>query len=107
MSVIFMENFEFSAWADCGTESEDSFSEGQRLMVKFTYNANPDSPLGEPELSVRQKDNVEFINYNPQNKMWCKVQIGNNKGYVPSSYVMVSFVANFLVHHQKLTICFF
>lgn len=77
-----------SSWADCGTESEDSFSEGQRLMVKFTYNANPDSPLGEPELSVRQKDNVEFINYNPQNKMWCKVQMGNNKGYVPTSYVM-------------------
>lgn len=94
-----MENFEFLVWVDCGIESEDSFSEGQRLMVKFIYNVNLDSFLGELEFLVRQKDNVEFINYNFQNKMWCKVQMGNNKGYVFILYVMVSFVVNMF---QKL-----
>ncbi|XP_061171880.1 uncharacterized protein LOC133181382 [Saccostrea echinata] len=77
-----------SSWADCETDTGDGFKEGQSLMVKFTYNANRDTPLDEPELSIRQKDNVVFIKYYPQNKMWCKVQMGNSEGYVPSSYLI-------------------
>ncbi|XP_056005248.1 uncharacterized protein LOC130050157 [Ostrea edulis] len=77
-----------SSWADCDSDTGDNFKEGESLLVKFTYNANPDTPLDEPELSVRQKDNVAFIKYYPQNKMWCKVQIRNTQGYVPSSYLM-------------------
>ncbi|XP_022337659.1 uncharacterized protein LOC111133499 isoform X1 [Crassostrea virginica] len=77
-----------SSWADCETDTDGVFKEGENLMVKFTYSANADTPLDEAELSIKQKDSVTFIQYYPQNKMWCKVRLGSSEGFVPSSYLI-------------------
>ncbi|KAK3581357.1 hypothetical protein CHS0354_016200 [Potamilus streckersoni] len=68
-----------------------SMKEGQKLLVKYKYAANPNSPLGSNELSIKQKDIVYFICQHPSNSHWIKVHNPEDgqEGYVPASYVMV------------------
>ncbi|KAL3861600.1 hypothetical protein ACJMK2_007626 [Sinanodonta woodiana] len=68
-----------------------SFKEGQKLLVKYKYDANPNSPLGNKELSVKHKDHVHFICLHPSNGHWIKVRNpeDGDEGYIPASYVMV------------------
>ncbi|KAK3094927.1 hypothetical protein FSP39_007936 [Pinctada imbricata] len=76
------------SWAECVADNSNDFAPGQTLMMKYSYTANADSPLGEPEISVRQKEEVIFVEYNKENPLWSKVKKGNVQGYVPSNYIM-------------------
>lgn len=77
-------------WANY-TDSTDEVNliPNQNLIVKFSYRANPDSPLGEPELTVQQKETATFICYHKENLLWSKIRREDGQeGYVPTSYIM-------------------
>ena len=78
-------------WANyADTTDEVNLIPNQKLIVKYSYKANPDSPLGEPELSVQQKDEAVFISYHQHNKLWSKIcRTDGVEGYVPTTYIMV------------------
>ncbi|XP_072034371.1 uncharacterized protein [Amphiura filiformis] len=60
-----------------------------RLLAKYTYKANPNSPLGEPELPLTQGQKVALIAKHPNNDQWWKVRADDgNQGYIPATYVM-------------------
>ena len=92
MCSIILNDILFTAWADCAAENAGDFSAGQKLLVKYSYTANPNSPLGEGELTVRQKEEVTFMLYNADNPLWCKVSLNGAEGYVPSNYLIVSVI---------------
>lgn len=80
------------SWADAveSPSSTQKFSPGDKLMVKFSYTANVNSPLDQAELNVSQKDNVEFIDFHADNKLWSCVRDRSGKqGYVPTDYLMI------------------
>ena len=80
-------------WADHTTD-EIYLIPNQMLIVKYSYKANDESPLGEPELSVQQKESAAFICYHHDNNLWSKIRRNDGQeGYVPTSYIMV-FVFN-------------
>ena len=59
-------------------------------MAKFSYKANPNSPLGK-ELSCTQKDKLTFISCHPKNEAWWVTENQEGEqGYVPASYMLVS-----------------
>ena len=59
-------------------------------MAKYNYKANPESPLGEAELTVKQGESVVFMAAHPQNNSWWMVQNQEAaEGYLPASYMMV------------------
>lgn len=62
------------------------------LKAKFSYKANPDSPLGEKELTMKQGQNLVYLETSKDNEIWWKVQTkdGSEQGFVPSSYMEVS-----------------
>ncbi|CAH1781489.1 unnamed protein product [Owenia fusiformis] len=63
---------------------------GTKLLAKYNYKANKDSPLGETELSFKQKDNLMFLMVHPDNSHWWKCQNEQGMmGYVPGSYLYV------------------
>ena len=81
-------------WADHTTTDEIYLIPNQMLIVKYSYKANDESPLGEPELSVEQKESAAFICYHHDNNLWSKIRRNDGQeGYVPTSYIMV-FVFN-------------
>ena len=60
-------------------------------MAKYNYKANPNSPLGEPELSLSQGQKVSLLQKHASNDQWWKVRADDgSEGYVPATYVMVS-----------------
>ncbi|XP_041483009.1 uncharacterized protein LOC121429835 isoform X1 [Lytechinus variegatus] len=62
-----------------------------KLKAKYSYKANLDSPLGEKELTVKQGQELVFVETCKDNDMWWKVQTkdGDEKGFVPSTYLEV------------------
>ncbi|XP_060551572.1 epidermal growth factor receptor kinase substrate 8-like [Ruditapes philippinarum] len=63
----------------------------QKLMMKYKYDGNAASPLGK-ELSVKQKDVVEFVRRHDEH--WIKVRNEQGEeGFVPDSYVTVQLDA--------------
>ncbi|XP_060076467.1 uncharacterized protein LOC132556097 [Ylistrum balloti] len=79
------------SWADAAeSPSIQKFISGDRLIVKYSYTANKDSPLDLPELNVHEEDIVQFISFHADNKLWSCVCDSNGKeGYVPSDYLMI------------------
>ncbi|XP_800444.2 myosin-1 [Strongylocentrotus purpuratus] len=61
------------------------------LKAKFSYKANPDSPLGDKELTMKQGQNLVYLETSKDNEIWWKVQTkdGSEQGFVPSSYMEV------------------
>jgi hypothetical protein len=77
-------------WADHTTTDEIYLIPNQMLIVKYSYKANDESPLGEPELSVEQKESAAFICYHHDNNLWSKIRRNDGQeGYIPTSYIMV------------------
>ncbi|VDI51801.1 Hypothetical predicted protein, partial [Mytilus galloprovincialis] len=77
-------------WANYADKTDEvNLIPNQNLVVKYSYKANADSPLGEPELTVTQKDTAVFISYHQYNNLWSKIRSSDGRvGYVPTSYVM-------------------
>ena len=61
-------------------------------MAKYTYKANPNSPLGQ-EASLKQGEKILILQEHPVTAYandWVNVHtISGSKGYVPKSYVHV------------------
>ncbi|ELU11287.1 hypothetical protein CAPTEDRAFT_226089 [Capitella teleta] len=61
----------------------------QRMVAKFSYKANHDSPLGE-ELDAKQGQKMFFIEPHPENDHWWLAEDDDgNRGFVPASYMLV------------------
>lgn len=61
-----------------------------KLRAKYSYKANPESPLGQTELSVKQGQELVFLETCADNEMWWRVQTTEDQpqeGFVPASYV--------------------
>ncbi|KAL5004940.1 hypothetical protein ScPMuIL_018396 [Solemya velum] len=70
------------------TSPVPNFKPGDQVMIKYSYKANSDSPLGK-ELSVNQKENAYFVSMY-KDSLWIKVRNEQGEeGYIPTSYVMV------------------
>lgn len=65
---------------------------GCRLIAKYNYEANPNSPLGtNSELSLRRMEELVKIGCHPEQSIWWLARNEDGEeGYIPSSYVMVS-----------------
>jgi len=63
----------------------------QRLIAKYSYVANLDSPLGQnSEIGLCQLDKMTMIAPHPQQQFWWLVEMDDGRqGYVPANYVMV------------------
>ena len=61
----------------------------QRMVAKYSYQANEASPLGE-ELSAAQGEKLFYIAIHPDNTHWWSAENDHgDRGYVPASYMMV------------------
>ncbi|XP_028403027.1 uncharacterized protein LOC114525796 [Dendronephthya gigantea] len=62
-----------------------------KLLVKYSYKKNPNQPGGFPELTVRQRQNVTFLNVHETESLWWNVkdEDSGESGYVPGSYLMI------------------
>jgi len=65
----------------------------QRLVAKYAYEANVNSPLGkDTELNLCQLDKMTMIAPHPYEEFWWLVEMDDGRrGYVPSNYVMVCY----------------
>ena len=63
----------------------------QRLIAKYAYTANVNSPLGQnAEVDLCQFDKMSMIAPHPREEFWWLVEMDDGRrGYVPSNYVMV------------------
>jgi len=63
----------------------------RRLIAKFAYTANVNSPLGQnAEVDLCQSDKMTMIAPHPNQQMWWLVEMDDGRrGYVPAPYVMV------------------
>jgi len=63
----------------------------QRLVAKYDYVANLDSPLGRnAEIDLHQLDKMSMIAPHPHQELWWFVEMDDGRrGYVPGNYVMV------------------
>ncbi|OWF52323.1 uncharacterized protein LOC110447907 [Mizuhopecten yessoensis] len=79
------------SWADAmESPSAKKFKCGDKLLMKYSYTANEDSPLDQPELNVCQQDYIEFVCFHADNQLWSRVCNANGKeGYVPTDYLMI------------------
>ena len=69
-----------------------SFLAGAKLLAKYSYKANPESPIGR-ELDMKQGDQLTLVS--DVDAVWWKTENSNGEvGYVPASYVMVSNAFN-------------
>lgn len=67
-----------------------SVKEGQKLMVKYNYTANPASPGGFKELSIKQTENIYFVSKTAGNPYWWQVRNERGEvGYAPAAYCLV------------------
>lgn len=66
----------------------------QRLVAKYAYDANVNSPLGQnAELDLCAADKMKMIATHPSQELWWLVEMDDGRrGYVPSTYVMVCFL---------------
>lgn len=68
-----------------------------KLIVKYSYQSNPDQPGGFPELSVKQGQKVIFLNVHEHETLWWNIRDVNSGkcGYIPGPYLMLGhkFVA--------------
>lgn len=73
-------------------------SANQRLIAKYNYVANADSPLGKnTEIDLFQFDKMTMIAPHPEQEYWWLVEMDNGRrGYVPANYVMVCHFASAL-----------
>ena len=68
------------------------------LLAKYSYKAHPDQPGGFAELTIKQGAKLQFLNVHPEQPLWWNVkEQGGSSGYVPASYMMVSFFLYFSV----------
>jgi hypothetical protein len=59
----------------------------KRMMAKYTFTANPDTPLGK-ELSLKPKEEVHYLCTHASEDLWALVRNSNGEeGYVPFSYL--------------------
>ena len=63
-----------------------------QLKTKYSYKANPESPLGQKELTVKQGETLLFMGVCDDNEMWWKVAREEGEGFVPASYVEVQLL---------------
>ncbi|XP_003384928.1 PREDICTED: uncharacterized protein LOC100635430 [Amphimedon queenslandica] len=62
----------------------------KKLLVANSYTANPDSPGGFTELTIKKGDILEFISEHKDNEHWWEARNGDGMiGYIPSSYVIL------------------
>jgi len=63
----------------------------QRLIAKYAYVANMNSPLGQnAEIDLCQYDKMSMIASHPEQEFWWLVEMDDGRrGYVPANYVMV------------------
>ena len=63
--------------------------ENEKLAAKYTYKANPSSPIGH-ELNLKPGAYLKFVRVADCNAHWwyCKNEEGE-EGYIPASYVVV------------------
>lgn len=69
------------------TEAVD-WRPNQKLMLKYKFNGNADSPLGK-ELSVVQKEIVDFVSRHDEHWI-CVRNAQGEQGFIPDSYVMAN-----------------
>ena len=64
---------------------------GQRLIAKFNYQANADSPLGQgAELTLKTLDKMRMVKPHINQDYWWLVRLDDGReGYVPGNYVTV------------------
>jgi hypothetical protein len=94
-------------WADHTTD-EIYLIPNQMLIVKYSYKANDESPLGEPELSVQQKESAAFICYHHDNNLWSKIRRNDGPCYVSDCTVSMGLykdMKSLRYDQHLLTIC--
>lgn len=58
------------------------------MLAKYSYKANTESPLGQTELDLTQKEEVVYIRRHPAEELWAFVRRSDGgEGYVPFSYL--------------------
>ncbi|XP_071838793.1 uncharacterized protein [Apostichopus japonicus] len=84
---------------DCTTQAQDrssgdqakhlpEISKDHKYIAKFNYKANPNSPLGEAEVDLKQGEFLTVMEKHKVNPIWWKVKLENGKqGFVPAKYV--------------------
>ena len=86
ISSIALHNY-FLLEGDAAT----SKTKAKTLLAKYSYKVNPASPLGAPELGVKQGQKLTLVEKHPTNEHWWKVQDeAGGIGFVPASYMLVS-----------------
>lgn len=72
------------------TKSLSAPSAKQRLVAKYNYVANVDSPLGKhTEVNLNQFDKMTMVAPHPHQEYWYFVEMDDGRrGYVPANYVM-------------------
>ncbi len=64
-----------------------------KVLVKFSYKANPDRPGGFDELTIKQGEKLYFHHPHKSNPHWVLAEnMDGESGYVPASYLMVSLL---------------
>ncbi|XP_062518924.1 uncharacterized protein LOC134194041 [Corticium candelabrum] len=77
-----------NAFSTSETAQTEETNSGKKMMAKYSYNANSDTPLGDKELSMKQKDEVFYLRKHPSQDMWALVRNSDGEeGYVPFSYL--------------------
>ncbi|XP_038050081.1 uncharacterized protein LOC119723478 [Patiria miniata] len=68
----------------------DNNSRAKTLLAKYSYKANPESPLGFSELNIRQGQKLTLVEKHPTNEHWWKVRDETGAvGYVPANYMKI------------------
>ncbi|XP_022093824.1 uncharacterized protein LOC110981009 [Acanthaster planci] len=68
----------------------DNKSKTKRLLAKYSYKANQNSPLGFSELDIKQGQRLTLVERHPTNEHWWKVRDETGAvGYAPASYMKI------------------
>ncbi|XP_033638002.1 uncharacterized protein LOC117298780 isoform X2 [Asterias rubens] len=71
-------------------DAATSKTKAKTLLAKYSYKVNPASPLGAPELGVKQGQKLTLVEKHPTNEHWWKVQDeAGGIGFVPASYMLI------------------